>query len=86
MERSLAGRRVMVSGGAGFLGRYIVERLRRAGAREVFVPRSARYDLRDGEACRRALADVRPELVIHAAAVVGGIGANAANHGALLLR
>ena len=79
MERSLAGARVMVTGGAGFLGRYIVERLRRAGAREVFVPRSARYDLRDGEACRRALADARPELVIHAAAVVGGIGANAAN-------
>ena len=69
----------MVTGGAGFLGRYIVERLREAGAREVFVPRSARYDLRDSEACRRALADARPELVIHAAAVVGGIGANAAN-------
>ncbi len=69
----------MVTGGAGFLGRYIVERLREAGAREVFVPRSARDDLRDSEACRRALADARPELVIHAAAVVGGIGANAAN-------
>ena len=69
----------MVTGGAGFLGRYIVERLREAGAREVFVPRSARYDLRDSEACRRALADARPELLIHAAAVVGGIGGNAAN-------
>jgi GDP-L-fucose synthase len=65
----------MVTGGAGFLGRFVVARLEGEGA-EVFVPRSREYDLRDREAVRRALADSRAEVVIHLAAVVGGIGAN----------
>jgi GDP-L-fucose synthase len=75
------GRRVMVTGGAGFLGRHVVARLEAAGAREVFVPRSAAYDLRDGAAIDQALADSRADLVIHLAATVGGIGANRDNPG-----
>src|SRR5574341_1377416 len=69
-------RRVMVTGGAGFFGSFVVERLRAAGATDVFVPRSRDYDLVDPEAVRRAYRDARPDIVIHLAAVVGGIGAN----------
>jgi GDP-L-fucose synthase len=74
-------RRVMVTGGGGFLGTAVVQRLMSAGARDVFIPRSASYDLRTTAGVRAALADGRPELVIHLAAVVGGIGANQANPG-----
>ncbi|HEX5707252.1 MAG TPA: GDP-L-fucose synthase [Pyrinomonadaceae bacterium] len=74
--------RVVVTGGAGFLGRFIVERLRAfEGVEEVFVPRSREYDLVKVEDIRRLLADARPDLVIHLAAVVGGIGANQKNPG-----
>jgi GDP-L-fucose synthase len=76
-----SGRRVMVTGGGGFLGRAVVSRLRAAGAREIFVPRSRGYDLRTLDGIGRALADGRPDLVIHLAAVVGGIGANRENPG-----
>ncbi|HVR00923.1 MAG TPA: GDP-L-fucose synthase [Polyangia bacterium] len=74
------GKRVVVTGGAGFLGSFVVGRLKREGA-SVFVPRSAEYDLVDRAAVRRVLVDARPELVIHLAAQVGGIGANRANPG-----
>jgi GDP-L-fucose synthase len=77
------GRRVVVTGGAGFLGSFVVERLEREGA-AVFVPRSAEYDLVDRAACRRLLADHRPDMVIHLAARVGGIGANRDNPGRFL--
>lgn len=77
----IAGRRVTVTGGAGFLGRSVVRRLEAAGAGDVFVPRSTDYDLRTAEGVRRALADGRPDVVIHLAAVVGGIGANRENPG-----
>jgi GDP-L-fucose synthase len=75
----IASQRFLVTGGAGFLGRPVVARLKAAGATSVFVPRSAEYDLRDIVAIRRCLADARPDVVIHLAAVVGGIGANRAN-------
>jgi GDP-L-fucose synthase len=74
-------KRVVVTGGAGFLGRFIVERLRALADVEVFVPRSAYYNLVEGSDIKRLFADTRPDLVIHLAAVVGGIGANQKNPG-----
>jgi len=74
-------RRVTVTGGAGFLGSAVVRQLRDAGATEIFVPRIEDYDLRKLADIDRALADDRPDLVIHLAAVVGGIGANRENPG-----
>ncbi len=75
------GRRVMVTGGGGFLGQAVVRRLQAGGADQIFVPRSRDYDLRTKDGIDRALADGRPQLVIHLAAVVGGIGANRENPG-----
>ncbi len=73
-----ANRRVCVTGGAGFLGSFVVEKLQQRGA-DVFVPRIEQYDLVEREAILRVLADARPQLIIHLAAVVGGIGANRAH-------
>lgn len=74
-------RRVAVTGGGGFLGSAVVARLREQGCGHVFVVRSRDYDLRREEAIIRMLGDARPDLVIHLAAVVGGIGANRDNPG-----
>jgi GDP-L-fucose synthase len=71
-----SARRVMVTGGAGFFGSFVVDRLRVEGAKQIFVPRSRDYDLVDPAAVRRAYLDASPDIVIHLAAVVGGIGAN----------
>ena len=73
--------RVAVTGGAGFLGRTVVSKLRKRGCSDPFVPRSADYDLRTEVGVERMLVDARPDLVIHLAAVVGGIGANRDNPG-----
>jgi GDP-L-fucose synthase len=81
MTQFWPGRRVMVTGGGGFLGRAVVRRLNTSGADKVFVPRSNEYDLRTQAGIDRALADGRPQMVIHLAAVVGGIGAMRANPG-----
>ncbi len=74
-------RRVVVTGGSGFLGSFVVARLHSAGAKEVVVPRSRDYDLREKSQAERLYRDARPDVFIHLAAVVGGIGANRANPG-----
>ena len=71
-------KRVVITGGSGFLGSFVVEKLKRRGARDIIVPRSAQYDLRTREGIERMLADARPNMVIHLAALAGGIGANRA--------
>lgn len=75
-----SGVRVLVTGGSGFLGSHLVERLRELGA-DPFVVRRADYDLTRQEAVERCFRDARPELVLHLAAEVGGIGANRASPG-----
>jgi len=69
-------KRVAVTGGAGFLGSNVVRKLRERGCEHVFIPRSKDYDLREKEAIVKMYEDSRPDIVIHLAAVVGGIGAN----------
>jgi GDP-L-fucose synthase len=68
--------RVLVTGGGGFLGRRVVDHLRTRGCPSVAAPRSAEFDLRDDAAIVKLYDEFRPTLVVHAAAVVGGIGAN----------
>jgi GDP-L-fucose synthase len=73
--------RVVVTGGAGFLGSYVVQKLKERGCNNVIVPRRRDYNLVDMDAVRRLYDDARPDLLIHLAAVVGGIGANQRNPG-----
>jgi len=74
-------RSACVTGGAGFLGRHLTAELRRRGCERVFVPDIAEYDLTGSDAIRRMYDDSTPDVVIHLAAVVGGIGANRAHPG-----
>ena len=76
-----SSKRVLVTGGAGFLGSFVVEKLQQRGAKEIFVPRSKDYDLVQMEAVQRVYKGAQPDIVIHLAARVGGIGANRANPG-----
>ena len=74
-------KRVVVTGGAGFLGSFVVEQLRAKGCRDIIVPRSTDYDLVQMDAVKQLYSDGTPDMVIHLAARVGGIGANQANPG-----
>jgi len=78
---NLAGKRVVVTGGMGFLGKNVVHKLKEHRCHEIFVPRSQDYDLVRGEAVERLYMDARPDVVVHLAARVGGIGANMRNPG-----
>ena len=76
MSSFFEDKRVVVTGGAGFLGRYVVEGLRQRGCRQILVPRSAQYNLVRMDDVIEMYEQMRPDIVIHLAAVVGGIGAN----------
>src|SRR3989337_222757 len=76
-----SNKRITVTGGFGFLGSFVVEKLKERGCRDIFVPRSKDYDLVENEACKRLYKDAKPDIVIHLAARVGGIGANRSNPG-----
>jgi GDP-L-fucose synthase len=78
---NLNGKRVLVTGGSGFLGTHVLSRLADHDVAATIAPRSAQYDLRDRDAIRAVLSDSRPDVVVHLAAVVGGIGANMATPG-----
>lgn len=81
MSDNFPYRRVIVTGGAGFLGRFVVERLRAYPGVEIFVPRQQEYDLIQADDINRLLDHAQPDLIIHLAAVVGGIGINQKNPG-----
>ena len=74
-------KKIIVTGGSGFLGTFLVEKLRSAGCDHIFVPRSNDYDLVDMEAVKRLYSEVEPDIVLHLAAAVGGIGANRTHPG-----
>lgn len=74
-------KRVLVTGGSGFLGSYVMDKLKRCGCKDIFVPYSKDYNLVDMEAVKGVYKDADPDIVIHLAARVGGIGANRANPG-----
>ncbi|MGD1120031.1 MAG: GDP-L-fucose synthase [Dehalococcoidales bacterium] len=77
----LADKRIAVTGGAGFLGKFVIKELEKKGCRRIFVPRHQDYNLVAREDVRRLYQDARPDVVIHLAAIVGGIGANSQNPG-----
>ncbi len=71
-----AEKKICVTGGAGFLGTHLIRELRSKGAQDIFIPKIEDYDLVDSDAIRRMLSDSDPDVIIHLAAHVGGIGAN----------
>ena len=82
----LAKKRILVTGGNGFLGRYVVGKLKQQGCKDVFIPRSKDYNLVEMEAVRKVYRDAQPDIVIHLAGIVGGIGANMNNPGSFFYK
>lgn len=78
---NIRGKKIMVTGGSGFLGSHVVELLLKSGAGDIIVPRSKQYDLTRQEVCLSLIRETDPDIVIHLAAKVGGIGANRVNPG-----
>jgi GDP-L-fucose synthase len=81
MNLNLKEKKIVVTGGRGFLGRFVVEKLKEKGCDNIFVPRSKEYDLVEKENVRKLYRNTQPNIVIHLASVVGGIGANRENPG-----
>lgn len=79
MSLAISDKRIVITGGAGFLGRFVVEKLRARGCNCIFIPRSKDYDLVEKEGVKKLYADTQPDIVFHLAARVGGIGANQKN-------
>ena len=78
---NLENKRIMVTGGSGFLGSFVVQKLKDLGCKDIFIPRNRNYDLVRMECVKKAYKDARSDIVIHLAARVGGIGANRKNPG-----
>ncbi|MCF6150446.1 MAG: GDP-L-fucose synthase [Candidatus Kuenenia sp.] len=77
----LNNKKILITGGAGFLGSFVIQKLKECGCKSIFVPRSKDYNLIENDACKRLYTDAKPDIVIHLAAKVGGIGANRSNPG-----
>lgn len=78
---SLKDKNILITGGAGFLGKYVVEKVQKKNPKKLSIPRSAEFDLRNPDVCKKVVKDI--DLVIHLAANVGGIGYNKDNPGEL---
>lgn len=78
---NLKNKRIIVTGGAGFLGTYVVKKLKERNCKDIFIPRIEEYDLRDLDVINKMYHTANADIVIHLAAVVGGIGANRENPG-----
>ncbi|MBU2530034.1 MAG: GDP-L-fucose synthase [Elusimicrobia bacterium] len=81
MNSPLKNKRILLTGGGGFLGSFVAKKLSERGCEDVFIPRSKDYDLVKAQDIARVYKDAQPEIVLHLAAVVGGIGANRENPG-----